>query len=105
MKIEESMIIEKRDLDFVLSMFLRQYLFNNRNTPPKSIVISMIPEFKNFQDGSIIPIEFVEYKPDLTVVEAEEALLTPPAAPAIEVKADSGAGEALRKAQNPDVTG
>jgi len=78
MKMTESMIIEKRDLDFILSAYLRSYLFYNQNESPEKITIPMINEVRNFRDGKLIPVEFVEYMPEASTVAPEDALLQSP---------------------------
>ena len=73
----ENMVLEKRDLDYILSAYLRSYLFYNKNTPPKEIHVPMIPAVRNFRDkaGSMIPVKFEEFKGES--VHPQEILETP----------------------------
>lgn len=76
MKIEDDMVIEKLDLDYLLRSYLRSYLFYNKNIAPNKIVIPMIPAIKSDMSGEMVPVEFVEFKPEQ--VTPEEALIEPP---------------------------
>jgi hypothetical protein len=75
---EKIMVIEKRDLDFALSAFLRSYLFYTKNEPPDKVTISKVPDIKNYQTGKPIAVEYVEYVPQEGAVEPEEALMAQP---------------------------
>lgn len=75
MKIEADMIIEKRDLDFLLGAYLRSYLFYNQGIHPVKITIPKLLEIKSPISGATIPIEFIDYVPEEGAVEPEEALM------------------------------
>lgn len=74
---DSKMIIEKTDLDYILTMYLRSYLFYNKGKPPEAVVIPMVPGFKNPRDPKMemIPVEFVEFAPE--PVTPQEALELP----------------------------
>ena len=67
MKIEDNLLIEKQDLDYMLTRYLRSYLFYHKNNPPAEIEVPMIPAIKNpwSKDSSMIPVKFVEFKAEI----------------------------------------
>lgn len=82
MKIEDSMVIEKHDLDFFLGRLLSAYLAGHDRVAPKSIVVPRIPTIQG-SDQLIpvisgvgrIPVKYIKYVPEENVVEVEEALM------------------------------
>ena len=77
MKIESNLIIEKNDLDYMLSRYLRSYLFYHKNKAPEAVEIPMIPAIKNgfSKEGEMIPVKFTEFKPE--IVAPQEVLELP----------------------------
>ena len=74
---DNRMIIEKLDLDYFLTAYLRSYLFYNKGKPPEEVTIPMIPGFVNPRDPKKepIPVRFVDYTPE--PVTPQEALELP----------------------------
>ena len=61
-----SMDIEPRDLNFIIDNYLINYMFHNKNKPPKRVTIPMYPVAKTRYGN--IPIEFV---PDISEIAVD----------------------------------
>jgi len=88
------MEMEQRDIEYLLTAFLRAYKFYRQNTLPDKITFPMIKKFTDKESGVVIPIEFVEASEpagtDAAVNTMAEQALTDMAEELPEVKEDLG---------------
>jgi len=67
MRVEDDMVLEEQDINYVLAEFLRSYLFHHRNVMPERILIPKVSHFTVPKSAVVdtgapveVPVNFVD---------------------------------------------
>ncbi len=86
----KSMDIESRDINYLLSAYLRMYLFQTRNVDPEKIIFPMFRSVPHpFKKGMQIPVEYVPDDSPVALTIKEEGSNVPETTPLSEATADA----------------
>ena len=64
----KSMDIEVRDWNYIMSAYVRSYMFYAKNKAPERVIMPMFQTVKNLSTGEDIPVEYV---PDISAIATE----------------------------------